>query len=261
MSSAEHEPTHLPEADCQLQPVGYAIGVQFHEPLKLIPQKGLEFAAKLADYVDPRGVVVKDDAWVFTQPLGDSAAGFLQAVVRPAIVTLDAQFPTSSLEWLETRYTAILSQFRKTFHPTWLPASSAKVCGTLQIDGDARAFLCEHLTKMSDRLGPLDRPLHLFGIRIALPAFELLGPPSKGKKRPGKVIKSSDWSVEVKVESFFPDPTKLYLEATGQWQDQTPKSWSEAAIADAVGHLAIVSQYMKEHLIPFLTTEPGSGGI
>lgn len=80
MSSAEHEPTHLPEAECSLQPIGYAIGVQFHEPLKLIPQKGLEFAAKLADYVDPRGVVVKDDAWIFTQPLGDSAAGFLQAI-------------------------------------------------------------------------------------------------------------------------------------------------------------------------------------
>ena len=72
MSNAEHEPTHLPEADRHCSPIGYAIGVQFHEPLKLIPQKGLEFAAKLADYIDPRGVVVKDDAWIFTQPLGDS---------------------------------------------------------------------------------------------------------------------------------------------------------------------------------------------
>lgn len=258
MSNAEHVPTNCPVPGSMVHPVGYALGVQFYEPLKLIPQKGLEFAAKLSDYVDPRGVVLRDDAWIFAQPLGESAAGLLQVVIQPATVMLEARLPTNSLEWFETRYTAILNEFRETFHPSWLPASSAKVCGTIQVDGDARVFLFEHLTQMNTRLRPLGRPIHLFGLRIAMPAFELREPPS-GRKKQGKLVKSSDWWVEVKAESLFEDPTKLYLEATGQWQTETPKPWSEGTIEEAVGRLATISDYIKDNLLPFLTADPENG--
>jgi hypothetical protein len=255
MSSVDHIPTNLPVPDAPLQPMGYAVGVHFHEPLKLLPQTGLVFATKLADYVDPRGVIVKDDAWIFSQPLvGESAASSLQVVVRPATVELEARYPADSLEWFETRYRDILKVFCGAFHPSWLLASSAKVFGTIPIDGDARAFLCEHVAKMNDRLGPLGRPVHLFGIRIALPACELRGP-SKGKK-PGKLLNRFDWMLELKVESLFADPTKVYLEAVGEWQAESPKPWSEATIQEVIGHLAILSLYVKDNLIPFLTAKP-----
>ena len=260
MSSAEDVSTNLPVPDAPLQPMGYSVGVHFHEPLKLLPKNGLQFANKLADYIDPRGVMVKDDAWIFAQPAGDSAASSLQVVVRQATVEMEARYPTDSLEWFETRFRDILKVFCNTFHPTWLLASSAKVFGTIPIDGDARAFLCEHVAKMNDRLAPLGRPLHLFGIRMALPACELRAPPKGKGKKPGKLLNRFDWTLELKAESLFADPTKVYLEAMGQWQAESPKPWNEPAIQEVVGHLAILSLYVKDNLIPILRTKPNSKG-
>ena len=234
------------------------IGAQFYEPLKLEARKGFEFAATLSDYIDPRGVTVKDDAWVFAQPLGESAAGFLQVIIQPTTITLEARLPTHVMEYFETRYKAVLNEFRKSFHPTWLPASFAKVYGTIDVDGDARAFLCEQLTQIGTRLGPLDRPIQLFGIRFAMPAFELHEPPT-GKRKQGKLVRTVDWSVEVKAESLFVDATKLYVEATGTWQPTTPKPWNETTINEIVQHLVDVSDYLKDHLLPFLTREAEDG--
>ena len=44
MSNAEHVPTNRPAPKAKLEPLGYILGVQFHEPLKLVRQRRMELA-------------------------------------------------------------------------------------------------------------------------------------------------------------------------------------------------------------------------
>ena len=257
MSNAKDKLTNQILESPEFRPTGYTVAAQFHEPLKLLPQKGFEFAAKLTDFVDPRGVMLKEDAWVFAQPLGESALGFLRAVIQPNTITLEANGATYVMEYFETRCRFVLEEFQRNFLPTWLPASMAKVSGTLDVDGDARAVLCEHLTKLSDRVQILGRPIQLFGIRFAMPPFEARDQ-SSGRGR-GKLIASEDWSAELRAESLFADPGKLYLEATGSWVLPTPKRWNEGTIEEVIQHLGKVSTYLREHLIPFLRKRAENG--
>ena len=188
MSSAEHEPTDLPVPGAAIEPLGYVLGVQFHEPLKLIRQRRMEFGAKLAAYFDARGVELQDRSWTFSQPLGDSAAGLFRVVIQEQAVTLEARLPTNPLEWFEHRYEFILNEFQETFKPAFLITSTAKILATIQIDGDARSFLLQHVANMPvKRLEALHRPIHIVGLRLAMPAFELQEPPKpKGTKAKGK---------------------------------------------------------------------------
>ena len=114
MSNAEHERNNQILEAAEFRPTGYMITAQFHEPLKLCLKRGLKFAAKLTDFVDPRGVMLKEDAWVFAQPLGESAVGFLQAVIQPNTITLEARSPTYAMEYFENRCHAVLDEFRRT---------------------------------------------------------------------------------------------------------------------------------------------------
>ncbi len=83
MSNAEHEPTHRPLDDAEIQPLGYLVGLQFHPPIKLIHAKGLEFVAKLSAHVDaPRGLDLQENQWTFSQPLGATSRGVFQVVVK-----------------------------------------------------------------------------------------------------------------------------------------------------------------------------------
>ena len=258
MSDAEHEPTHRPLANPEIQPLGYLIGLQFHPPIKLIHAKGLEFAAKLSAHVDaPRGLDLQENQWTFSQPLGANPAGALRVVVRESQFMLEAAFPSHALDWFETRYDFILSEFHKMFRPGLLLESSASVRGTLQIDGDARRFLTTYVTKMEERqLSPLGRPLHLFGIRLLLPPFQEQAPPT-GKRKKAKIVRTVDWVADVKAESLVEDTGKLFLEATGQWP--TPKPWDEKATKNVVGQLTTVFDFLRNNLVPFLTAQSSEG--
>ncbi len=253
MSNAEHEPTNKPMSDAALEPLGYLLGAQFHEPMKLVRQRGLELAVKLSAYVDPRGVELQDGSWVFSQPLGDSAAGLFRVVVQEQSLVLEARLPTNPLDWFERRYEIILDEFQNTFKPSFLISSTAKVSGTVRVDGDARTFLFEHVASIArDKLQPLGRPIHIVGLRLGMPAFELQEPP-KGKRKKGKMIQSEEWAVDVKAESFAADTQKLYLEAVGQWPP-VPKRWNKDATKEVVTRLATVKQYLTDRFLPFLAT-------
>jgi len=258
MSDAEHEPTHRPLSNAEIQPLGYLIGLQFHPPIKLIHAKGLEFAAKLSTHVDaPRGLDLQENQWSFSQPLGDASRGVFRVVVKESELILEAAFPSNALEWFEHRYEFIVEEFRKMFTPGLLLTSSAVCRGTLQIDGDARTFLTTYVTKMEPRrLSPLRRPLHLFGIRLVMPPFQEQKPP-EGKRKRAKIVRTVDWVAEVKAESLMEDTGKLFLDATGQWP--TPKKWDEKASKSVVGQLAIVSDFLKNNFVPFLTAESEEG--
>jgi hypothetical protein len=260
MSNAEHYPTNLPVPNAPLEPVGYVLGVQFHEPLKLIRQRGMEFGAKLATYFDARGVDLQDRSWTFSQPLGDSAAGLFRVVIHEQAVSLEARAPTNTLEWFEHRYEFILNEFQEAFKPALLISSNAKVLATIQIDGDARNFLLEHVAHMPiEKLNSLRRPIHIIGLRLAMPAFEVQEEPApkpkagkrKGKPKKAKIIESVEWAADVKAESLAVDTGKLYLEATGIWPPG-PRIWDNEATKEAVTRLATVKAYLADRFVPFL---------
>ncbi len=256
MSNTEHIPTHQPVPDASFEPLGYILGIQFHESLKLVRKKGLEFGAKLSAFIDPRGIELQDGAWIFSQPLGDSAAGLFRVTIQENTITLEARLPTNRLDWFERRYEIILDEFQKTFKPTFLISSMAKVLGTIPIDGDAREFLFNHVVKISKpKFGILERPVHIVGIRLGLPAFEVSkAKRTKGKSKKEKGIKSTEWAVDIKAESLAADTRKVYLEATGQWPP-IPREWNGAATKAVITRLATVKSYLKDHFISFLTTD------
>jgi len=259
MSNAEHEPTHKLTPDLQPEPLGYILGVQFHEPLKLVRQRGMEFGAKLSAYFDARGVDLQDSSWTFSQPLGDSAAGLFQVTIQEQAVTLEARLPTNNLEWFEHRYEFILEEFRKAFKPTFLISSTAKVIATISVDGDAREFLFNHVANIPhERLRPLGRPVHIVGMRLGMPPFQLQTPP-KGKRKKGKVVKSAEWAVDVKAESLAIDTRKLYLEVTGQWPPG-PKAWTTKVTKESVTRLGIVKGFLTDRVVAFLNGNDGNGG-
>ena len=256
MSSAEHAPTHRPLPDAKLRFVGYSLGLQFHPPVKLGRQAGWDFAATLAGSTDPRGAKVEESSWQFSQPLGDG--GEFRIIVQEQTVVLDAKNPGGPLEWFETRCPVILETFRVRFSPKLLLSVAAKADATLDIDGDSRDFLTTHVMKMDKRrLGPLGRPIHLLGLRLTLPAFEIKEQLPKSRKKP-KTVASADWAAEVKAESFAPDSSKLFLEVSGQWP--VGAQWDKKATDAAVGRLETVKTFLKDRLQPFLTTELENGG-
>jgi hypothetical protein len=258
MSNAGHEPTHRPLPDCTFDPLGYILGVQFQAPVKLVRQGGMEFGKKLSEHIEPHGVELQDNAWTFSQPLGDRPGGLLKVAIQEQMIALEASQPTYALDWFETRYEFILDEFRKTFKPAYVIATMAKVVGTVEVDGDARRFLFEHVAHIPElRLEALGRPVHIVGIRLGMPAFQAAEPP-KGKRKKPKIIETK-WLVETRAESLGADIRKLYLEAAGQWPLE-PKEWNAAATKEVVARLGTVKSYLIERLLPFLTKDVNSGG-
>ena len=240
----EEQPNQIVEG-ASLDPLGYFLGLQFHPTIKLDKRKGLEFAAKMADYLDPQGMKMEAHRWMFSQQLGGTPKGKLHVVIQSSQLEVQAAFPTLPQEWFESRYGAILETFVKVFEPTILMGSSAMITGTLQIDGDARAFLAERLMGFQpEKLAALDRPIHLFGVRLFSPQFAFK---KTGKK--GKAL-SVDWQVEIKAESLMDDPTKLFVQADADWP--IPREWNKKASEDVIGRLAVVSDYIQKKIVPFL---------
>jgi len=255
MSNAEHKPTHRPIPNARLQFVGYFLGVQFHPPVKLGRQAGWDFASRLADSVDSRGAKIEEAIWQFSQPLGEGGA--FQIAIQEQAVMLDARNPSGPLEWFETRCPEILETFRNRFSPKLLLSSVARAAATLEIDGDSRDFLTAHVMKMDTRrVAALNRPIHLLGLRLTLPAFEMQEQRAGTKRKP-KTVASADWSAEVKAESFAADSSKLFLEVNGQWP--IGKEWDRGVTDAAVGRLETAKTFLTDRLLPFLTTQLENG--
>ena len=253
MSNAEHIPTHLPKPET-IRYISYSLGLQFHPPLKLSQPAGWEFANILASVIGPHEAKIADGAWEISQPLGDG--GGFQVVVMEQAIHLTATNPTSPLEWFETRGPFILEEFHRRFHPQLLLQSGASAAAILDVDGDSRHFLAQNVMKMDERrLSPFSRPIQLVGFRLAMPPYQLKQKTTtKGRKGKEKIVSSAESGAEVKGESYGMDPTKLFLEVTGTWPIGAP--WDNNATQDAVGRLDTVKKFLKDRLLPFLTSMP-----
>ena len=250
MSEASPKPTHRPKHDARPKPRGYMLAADFQPPIKLDRKQGCEFAAAISEYLEPHSVEMNENSWVIKQQLGNTAAGTLEITIGQTSVRIVISFPTHPLEWIEHRCMDVLKEFEKTFDPKVILSSTASYMGTMQIDGDARNFLADRLMKFDPaKLGALNRPVHLLGIRLLLPPFKETSDGAKGRKKV-KVERVVDWHVDVKAESLIEDPTQLYLEAEAQWPTMT--EWKKDTVHSVVSHLKDVSDYLQKDVVGFL---------
>ena len=248
----------MPAPGAQLEPLAYSLEANYHPPIKLERQKGLEFAGKISSALDAREVALAENQWVLAQPLGANANSKFAVTVTDSAISVQAELPSDRLEKFDNRAHVILSEFQKMFKPELLLGSRAMVRATLQIDGDARTFLIAHVTRFDTaKLKPLGRPVHLFGIRLFMPPYEQTTTASaKSKKsKAKKVVRTTvDWMVDIKAESYIQDPAKLFLEATATWH--TPRKWDTKIVDHIVKGMDTTSDYLRENFVPFLTTDP-----
>lgn len=251
MSESSEKQTHLPPEDAKIAPRGYYVALSFHPPIKLERKRALEYAATLADYVDPQNVSLDDQEWVFSQPISGSARSQFKVVIRPNRLQIHADFPKQAKEWFEDRQLTVMESFGERFSPKLILQSAAMIRGTLPIDGDARIFLARRVMNITeDPFRPLGRPIHVIGLRFVFPPFQVAG-------REGKEV--TDWLVEVKAESLAEDPSQLYLEADARWAQPIP--WCSESLTKVIEQQDDVSRYLETNVAGFLRQAArGEGG-
>jgi hypothetical protein len=233
-------------------PMGYTLNVGFHPDMRLDKRDaGFEFARQLASLIDPQSAQIDANMWTFSQPLGSASGAGLFVRVAANSIQFDLVQPTESREWIERRAELILSELGKQFKPKLILGTSATIRATLQIDGDARRFIGQHVMKIDEahcRL--LKRPIHLFGLRLFLPAFSVQAIPQKGRRKPKEQV--TNWQVNLRAESLLDDPTKVFLEAEASWPE--PKQWDTDSTTEAVRRLETISAYLENDVLEFLRT-------
>ena len=250
MSEKGDQPTHLPVEPAEIELRGYHLALAFHPPIRLERKKGLELALALSDYIDPSNVQLEGHQWRLSQPISGTPKSSLNIVIEQKRIQVEAVFPGHAKEWLEERFSAVLQEFRKTSKPELVLASGAMIRAVLQIDGDAREFLARHVMSLDpSRTDSFGRPIHLVGLRFFFPPFAL----QKGKDE--RAI--TDWQVDVKAESLIEDPSKLFLEADGRWQDTMP--WNGENERKVIDRIKVVSDYLQENVVAFLRAQENRG--
>jgi len=237
------QPSNLPIKGAQLERRGSYLAVVFHPSIRLTRKRGFEFAAELSQYIEPSNVHLDENQWRFDQPLEGSTRSRFKIIVGVQRIQINAEFPETSAEWLESRQTEILDRFHKMLDLKHVIQSAAMIQATFPVDGDARTFLANHVMHLDrEQVKKLNRPIHTVGLRFMLPPF----------KEEGAVARKEDWLLEVKVESLVEDPSKVYVEADAQWQN-TPMLWDVEATRTVVNRQVKVSEYLKDHVLEFLT--------
>jgi len=240
-TEGEHAPSNRLPADAQYAWLGFYFGVHFHQPIKLTSKDGHALAAEFNKHWEIDQVNLKSDTWTFVS----SREGF-RIVITEGQLELHSDLPGQKQERYDVHFQTVLCCFEQQFHPQIILGSKAMVCGLLDIDGDARTFLAQSVLRVSQtRLDPLTRPIHLLGLRIYFPAYEVAGG-GEGKK-------GSDWDVDVRLESYMSDPRKLFVRADATWKE--PKPWDTKSIEEVVGRLSVVSDYVGLEIRRFLEHE------
>lgn len=242
------EPSHCPKPDGKLEPVFCEMGVVFYPAATLDKKKGLELASDMLSHVDSEKLRFDSNQWVIS---GNVASDGATIEVTSTELKLRVNKPKHKLERHEERFRALLDRFREVFKPAAVLTSRAMLRCLYPIDGDARLFLGQHVMDVPpERMNKLRRPLHILGFRVMLPAFS--------EEKDGAVIREADWSVNCKVESWINDPSKLYIEAEGKWEE--PLEWDDTTTEKVIRRLPVVNEYIRDTLLPFLMNAPQEEG-
>ncbi len=240
----ESDHTHRPCEGAQYEWLGFFLGVLFHPPLKLAPKDAHQFAAALNEFYDIDLVNLESDTWIFT-----STRYEFEVKITQAHLELQSSRPTEKLERYEIHYKRVLERFGEHFSPQVILASKATIPGLLDIDGDARTFLAQHVFRLLEtRLDPFERPLHLLGMRAFFPAVDVVDDEENKT--------TIDWDVDVRIESAMADPRKLYVRAEATWGEPAP--WDDESLQKLFGRLSIVSDYISTTINGFLRYEDTS---
>lgn len=238
-------PTHRPPDDAKFEWLGFHLGVHFHPQIKLTAKDAHEFSASLSDYLEIDQVNLESDTWTLR-----SNRYSCQVVVTQSQLELHCEIPEEQQERYDVYYRRVLGCFEGPFQPQILLASKAMVHGLMDIEGDSRTFLAQHVLRLSpSRLDTIDRPIHALGIRLFFPSYAEEGDTVEGEGNEHN--RACDWDVDVRVESWISDPRKLWVEADATWDK--PRQWDEDALEEVYGRLQTVSDFVKTTLRGFLT--------
>ncbi len=186
---------------------------------------------------------------------GDTSA-FFRVAVSPTDLLIETGHTDNRTQWFADRCSVILGEFRKCFSPLMVMGTSVRVNGTLAINGDARIFLTSHVTDIDKRrFRVFERPVQLFGLRLAMPAYPRPLPLKEGQETPD--IEVIDSHIEAKAESLLTDPSKLFLETAILWQRPIP--WDDNAINVLTERIEETSCFLREKLIKSVTSIPENG--
>ncbi|MAT72081.1 MAG: hypothetical protein CMJ58_21455 [Planctomycetaceae bacterium] len=211
---------------------------------------GYEFAASVSEYIETDSCSFESTAWQLR-----SEKDSLTLEVGKSHISLLGENPAGKpQEWYEHRYHDLLTRFTDKFHPHIALGSNAMVRQLYHIDGDSRDFLAQHVMSIDpDRFGPLQRPIQLLGMRIAFPPYELeLGEGEDTK------TERTDWALELRVESWLPDPSWLFVEADASWHE--PMKWESETVTTLVDRLRELTAYLSR-IRAFLEHPPTNGEL
>lgn len=236
MSEPEETSNRLID-DQESRPLGYYLSAFFHPRISLEKKLGYEFATSLAEYLEIDASSFESTGW----HLSSKRDGVVIEVGDSQIV-ISGENPAGgrAQEWYEHRYREVLCRFADKFKPQIALGSKAMVRRLFEIDGDARSFLAQHVMRIEPRrFGPLERPIQLLGMRIALPPYI-----REWKEEKETKSETTDWSLELKVESWANDPKMLFIEADASWQE--PMQWDQDVIEKLVGRLGKLTDYLSK---------------
>lgn len=238
------EPTHLLREGARVEPLGYFMAVSFHPNIRLDKKSAFNFAATLSDYIDTQNVQLESNQWTLR-----SVKDTLEIVLTSRALQLHAANPVHKRGWYEARYMTVLKRLEELSKPELILESKAMIRGLLHIDGDARDFLGSHVMNMEpQRLEPMGRPLHVLGMRMFFPPYVVK---EQEQASEGRI---TEWGVNVKLESWIEDTSKLFVEADASWP--RPAKWGESSLDEVAGRLATLEDYLEKHIVPFLAERP-----
>lgn len=224
----------FPTAGNEIEWLGYRVSVGFHPPIKITRKGGHEFASKIYSAMEAGSTNVDGPEWVFH---GAGAYDGMSVRVKTNSIIASVVYPQSAQDWYEERFAAIFSIVGRMYDVKMILSSEATANGLLQTSGDAREFLGGNLMFMHPaKLGSFPRPLHILGLRLYFPPNE-----------------ETEWGVDVRVESWTDDPTKLYLEADAEWD--VARAWNSSE-RSAASNVQIVTDFMNKNLLQFLHNHP-----
>jgi len=239
---------NLPDENPTLDWKRYYSQLDFYPAIKLTRRDGLKFAEAISEYLELEDVQPGVSEWRMAG--GASCDGVNLQIAKHSIV-LDAHDPANNLEWYEHRFSAVIREFGDMFSPHVALRRNAKAICLLDLPGntDARAFLGGWVMLMEPhKLAPIERPLHVLGVRLFFPPFE------EGDDEQAGECNKTDWSVNVRVESCINDSGKLFMEADADWGE--PISWGDNLADEALDCLGVVTQFMSDKIVKFLRQPP-----
>jgi hypothetical protein len=221
--------------------LGFSIAVNFYPPIRMTRKAGCEFTTQLSEHLEPENVHLDSDEWSI-----DGAGTYegMEISVTKTRIRSFVKAPIHKLEWYEQRASAILRVFEQVFSPKIALGINVRMSALVDLapdNADARFFLGAFVMLLDvNRLKVIDPEFpEILGLRLFFPESD---------KR--------DWSVDVRIESFGPDSSKVYLNSAADWEDQS--EWDTGFADKAVERMTTVSQFMHGPLIEYLHHQPPS---